>query len=118
MEEKGVASSAADVVCAAFVAYRDQGCGYAARLLAPECTFVGPLDDHLDRDVFMVRCSPTTVRFISQEILARVELGGGNMFLLYEYELRTGKRHRNTEFGTVRGGQLVRTDVFLGGRVG
>jgi hypothetical protein len=36
---------------------------------------------------------------------------------MYEYELKTGERHRNTEFITVREGQLAETQVFFGGRV-
>ena len=39
------------------------------------------------------------------------------MFILYEYELLSGDRHRNAEYITVRGGQLVETQVFFGGRV-
>jgi hypothetical protein len=61
---------------------------------------------------------PTADRFVSQDILALVETGEGCAFLLYEYELRTGERYRNTEFSTARGGQLVSTEVFFGGRVG
>ncbi|MGH3615777.1 MAG: hypothetical protein ACRDRK_24910 [Pseudonocardia sp.] len=39
------------------------------------------------------------------------------MFLLYEYELKAGGRHRNVEFITVRDGQLMETQVFFGGQV-
>lgn len=39
------------------------------------------------------------------------------MFLLYEYQLTTGERYRNTEYITIRGGRLVETQVFFGGRV-
>jgi hypothetical protein len=30
--------------------------------------------------------------------------------------VKTGERHRNTEFSTVRDGQLAETQVFFGGR--
>ncbi len=33
------------------------------------------------------------------------------------YELKTGERHRNAEFITVRGGKLVETQMLFGGRV-
>jgi len=39
------------------------------------------------------------------------------VFILYEYELQTGERHRNAEFITVRDGRLVETQVFFGGHV-
>ncbi|CAJ63965.1 MULTISPECIES: DUF4440 domain-containing protein [Frankia] len=113
-----MSAAAADAVRAAFAAYRAQDREQAARLLAPEFTFTSPQDDHLDRDAFLERCFPTADRFVSQEILALVEANEGGVFLLYEYELRTGERFRNTEFSTVRAGQLVCTEVFFGGRVG
>ena len=44
--------------------------------------------------------------------------GGGDVFAMYEYELReTGERHRNVELLTVRDGQVRETQVFFGGRV-
>jgi len=39
------------------------------------------------------------------------------VFILYEYELKTGARHRNTEFITVRDGQIVEIQVFFGGQI-
>jgi hypothetical protein len=36
---------------------------------------------------------------------------------MYEYQLKSGDRHRNTEFSTVRDGQLTETVVFFGGKV-
>jgi hypothetical protein len=49
--------------------------------------------------------------------VAIVAAGEDSVFLLYEYELRTGERYRNTECITVRDGQLVETQVFFGGRM-
>ncbi len=40
-----------------------------------------------------------------------------DVLILYEYELTTGERYRNTEVSTVREGQLVETEVFFGGAV-
>ena len=34
-----------------------------------------------------------------------------------EYKLKTGERHRNTEFITLSHGKIVETQVFFGGRV-
>jgi hypothetical protein len=36
---------------------------------------------------------------------------------MYEYELKTGERHGNVELLTVRGEQVVETEVVFGGRV-
>ena len=46
----------------------------------------------------------------------RHQLGEDGVFILYEYELKNGDRHRNAEFITVRCGRLVETQVFFGGR--
>ena len=46
-----------------------------------------------------------------------VRAGDEGVFILCEYELKTGERHRNTEFITDRDGQLVETQVLFGGRV-
>ena len=54
---------------------------------------------------------------MSQEILELAAVSDDGVFVMYEYELRPGERHRNAEFITVRGGKLVETQVFFGGRV-
>jgi ketosteroid isomerase-like protein len=109
--------SGIDIVRAIFDAYRSQDYDAAACLLAEDFAFTSPQDDHLDKATYLRRCFPTADRFRSQEILEIVEAGERGVFLLYEYELVAGGRYRNAEFITVRGGQLVETQVFFGGRV-
>ena len=109
--------SNADVVRAMFAAYLAQDQEAAEALVADDFVFTSPQDDHITRAEFFERCFPTAERFRTQEVLDVVEAGAGGVFILYEYELRTGERHRNTEFITVRDGQLVETQVFFGGRV-
>jgi ketosteroid isomerase-like protein len=109
--------SSADIVRASFDAYLAQERDTADRLIAEDFVFTSPQDDHIDKAAFLERCFPTADRFISQEILELVSAGPDNVFILYEYELKTGDRHRNTEFIRVRDGQLVETQVFFGGRV-
>jgi len=76
-----------------------------------------PQDDHIGKQEFLDKCFPTAGRLRSQEIVYLVEAGQDGVFIMYEYELKTGERHRNTEFITVRDGQLTETQVFFGGRV-
>ena len=106
-----------DIVRASFGAYLAQDRTAAERLLAEEFVFTSPQDDHIGKAEFLKRCFPTAGRFRSQELLQIARAGDDGVFVLYEYELTTGERHRNTEFITVRGGQLVETQVFFGGRV-
>lgn len=108
--------SATDIVRASFEAYRAQDRQAAERLLAEDFAFTSPQDDHISKAEFLKGCFPTADRFSSQVILELASAGADGVFLLYEYELRTGERYRNTEFSTVRDGQLTQTQVFFGGR--
>jgi ketosteroid isomerase-like protein len=109
--------SPTDAVHASFDAYRAQDLETATALIAEDFTFTSPQDDHIDKAAFLERCFPTADRMLSQQILELVPASDDGVFLLYEYELRTGERHRNTEYIRVRDGQLIETQVFFGGRV-
>ena len=109
--------SSTDIVRASFDAYLAQDRDTADRLIAEDFVFTSPQDDHIDKRAFLERCFPTADRLNSQEIVELVSAGADGVFILYEYELTTGERYRNTEFIKVRDGQLVETQVFFGGRV-
>ena len=109
--------SSLEIVRASFDAYLAQDRDTAERLIAEDLVFTSPQDDHIDKTAYFERCFPTADRLISQEILELVGAGEDGVFILYEYELKTGDRHRNTEFITVRDGKLVEIQVFFGGRV-
>jgi ketosteroid isomerase-like protein len=106
-----------DTVRASMDAYRSQDLEAATRLLAEDFRFTSPQDDHIGKSAYLERCFPTADRFAASEIVAIVPSGDDSVFLLYEYELTNGERYRNTEYTTVRNGQLVETQVFFGGRV-
>lgn len=104
-----------DIVRTSFNAYRVQDAGSMVRLLADDFVFTSPQDDHIDKAAFMERCFPTAERFRSQSIVELVGAGADGVFIMYEYELKTGGRFRNTEFITLRHGKIVETQVFFGG---
>ncbi|MEH1055469.1 nuclear transport factor 2 family protein [Micromonospora sp. CPCC 206171] len=106
-----------DTVRAAFEAYLAQDRDAANQLFAEDLVFTSPQDDHIDRTAYFERCFPTAGRLQSQEVLDVVDGDGDGVFILYEYELKTGDRHRNTEYITVRDGRIVEIQVFFGGRV-
>ena len=106
-----------EIVRAFFDAYLAQDRDMAERLIAQDLVFTSPLDDHIDRTAYFERCFPTAGRLTSQELLELVGAGEDGVFILYEYELKTGERHRNTEFITVRGEQVVEIQVFFGAQV-
>ncbi len=107
----------AEVVRASFQACMAQDRGAADRLIADGFVFTSPQDDHIGKQEFLERCFPTAGRLRSQQILRLAEAGQDGVFVMYEYELENGERYRNTEFITVRAGQLAETQVFSGGRV-
>jgi len=109
--------SSTEIVRASFDAYLAQDREAAERLLAENLVFTSPQDDHIDKTAYLENCFPTADRLNSQEILELVSTDEEGVFILYEYELKTGARHRNTEFITVRDGQIVEIQVFFGGQI-
>jgi ketosteroid isomerase-like protein len=106
-----------DVVRACMESYLAQDRDTADRLIAEDFVFTSPQDDHIDKAAFFERCFPTVDRLRYQKVLEAVPAGGDDVFLLYEYELKTGGHYRNVELITVRDGRITETQVFFGGRV-
>jgi len=110
-------TSHTDLVRATFEAYLRQDRDAADRLLAEDLRFTSPQDDHIDKATYLERCFPTADRLDSQEILALVDAAPDSVFILYEYQLKAGPRHRNSEYITVRDGRIVEIQVVFGGSV-
>jgi ketosteroid isomerase-like protein len=115
--DRGLVMSNIETVRAMFASYLAQDREEAERLVADEFVFTSPQDDHIDRAAFFERCFPTADRLVCQELRHVVATEGDDVFVMYEYELKSGERHRNVELLTVRGQQIVETQVFFGGRV-
>jgi ketosteroid isomerase-like protein len=108
----------AESVRANFDAYLRQDRAACEALLAEGMVFTSPKDDHIDRQAFLERCFPTADRFSRQEMIHVVPANEHDVFILYEYELKTGGTYRNTELITVVDGRIVEVQVFFGGAVG
>lgn len=87
----------------------------AVGLYAEDFSFTSPQDDHIDKAAFFARCFPTTGRLKEQRILHITPADDELVFVYYEYELKTGDKHRNVEAITVRDGLIREVQVFLGG---
>jgi ketosteroid isomerase-like protein len=107
--------SKADIVRAMFDSYQRQDRAMAELLLADAFVFTSPQDDHIDRAAFFERCFPTAERFVRQNLLHVAQTDGDDLFVMYDYVLKTGERHRNVELLTVQDGQITETQVFFGG---
>jgi ketosteroid isomerase-like protein len=106
-----------EVVRAHVDAYLRQDRAAAEALIGERLVFTSPQDDHIDRQAFFERCFPTADRVSRQELLHVVPTGSGEVFIMYEYELKAGGTHRNTELLTVEDDQITEIQVFFGGPV-
>jgi ketosteroid isomerase-like protein len=109
--------SKSDVVRSMFESYLAQDRANADRLLADDFVFTSPQDDHIDKATYFERCFPTTTRLGWQKLVYVVPANGDDVFVMYDYELKTGEHHRNVELITVRDERIVETQVFFGGQV-
>lgn len=106
-----------DIVRANFEAYLRQDRAACEALLGERMVFTSPQDDHIDRNTFLERCFPTADRVSRQELIHLVPANEHDVFILYEYDLKAGGTHRNTEVITVVDGKIVEVQVFFGGAV-
>jgi ketosteroid isomerase-like protein len=102
-----------DIVRATYQCYVDKDRARLESLVAPDFHFTSPLDDRLDRATYFERCWPNSENLTGFEF-QRIFVRGGQAFVTYEATTKAGKRFRNTEFLTVRDGQLVEAEVYFG----
>jgi hypothetical protein len=91
--------------------------GSREALLDDNLAFTSPQDDHIDRQTFLERCFPTAGRVARQDLIHVTRASETDVFICYEYELKTGATHRNTELITVVDGRVTEIQVFFGGAV-
>lgn len=106
-----------EVVRANVEAYLRQDRAACEALLSDDLTFTSPQDDHIDKTAFLERCFPTADRVSRQELLHVVRADEHDVFIMYEYDLKVGGTHRNTELITVVDDKIVEIQVFFGGQV-
>src|SRR6476661_1176648 len=106
-------NSPVEVTRASYLAYVDKDRAAIEALIADDFHFTSPLDNALDRKTYFERCWPGSKEMKSFEILE--ECGDDRRaFVIYELEMSKGKRFRNCELHTVRGGKLVSVEVYFG----
>jgi ketosteroid isomerase-like protein len=105
--------STAAIVTAAYKAYADKDRAMIDRLISREFRFTSPLDDGIDRAAYFERCWPNSEAMVHHEI-QRIHVDGEAAFVTYECLMKDGRRFRNTEFLTTRGGQVTSVEVYFG----
>ena len=101
------------VARAAYNAYVTKDRAAMEALVASDYRFTSPLDNGIDRATYFERCWPNSVQFASCDLVHAVE-SGERVFVVYEAEMKSGKRFRNCEVHSVRDGKLVATEVYFG----
>ena len=105
-------ASTTDIVTAAYKAYTDKDRAMIDKLISQDFRFSSPLDDRIDRAAYFERCWPNSEAMVRHEI-QRIHVAGEAAFVTYEL-MKDGRRFRNTEFLTTRGGQVTSVEVYFG----
>ncbi|HEY5809164.1 MAG TPA: nuclear transport factor 2 family protein [Povalibacter sp.] len=101
------------VARACLQAYVDKDRQALEALLDDDFHFTSPIDNALDRAMYMKICWPNSAGLDRIEDIYESE-EGDRAFIVYEARTSTGKRLRNCEVYTVRNGKLLATEVYFG----
>ncbi len=110
-------TATADIVRACFAAYERKDRALIESLLAPGFTFSSPLDDGISRDRYFERCWPNS-EHIDAVRIEHLFVQGDQAFVQYQLQTTGKPPFRNTEFFTLRDGQVVHVDVYFGAETG
>lgn len=102
-----------DVALKCFQAYVDDDRATLETLIADDFRFTSPLDNRIDRARYFQRCWPNHQTITAFEFRG-VVASGDRVFVSYEGTSTSGRRFRNTEIMTIRGGQVREVEVYFG----
>ncbi|HEV7447293.1 MAG TPA: nuclear transport factor 2 family protein [Steroidobacteraceae bacterium] len=100
-------------VRAVFEAYGTKDRSALEPLIAADFHFTSPLDNRIDRTVYFERCWPNSERLEGFDFIHLVP-DGDRVLVTYEARAVGGRRFRNTEILTLRGGQVIEVEVYFG----
>ena len=107
-----MAQNTVDIARASYEAYASKDRSAIEALIAPDFHFTSPLDNRLDRSTYFARCWPNSERIASFDFIRFVP-AGDSVFVTYEGRTTDGHSFRNTEFLTIRRGQIVDAEVYF-----
>jgi ketosteroid isomerase-like protein len=102
-----------DIAKACYQAYVDKDRAAIEALLDDEYHFSSPLDNALDRETYFNRCWANSGQIAAFNYIHTFE-DADRAVVVYEGRTSSGKRFRNCEVHTVRGGKLIATEVYFG----
>ena len=103
----------ADLVRKLFLAYQTDDRRALEELLSDDFRFSSPYDYQIDREAYFERCWPSS-KHIRTHRIQKLVTEGSTAFVLYEAELHSGVRFRNTEHMVFEGEKLTEVEVFFG----
>ena len=77
-------------------------------------SFTSPFDDHIDREEYFRRCWPGAGRQARVDVQHVLPDGADGALVLYEAEMKNGKRIRNVEHMRFAGDRLRSVEVYFG----
>lgn len=98
---------------AAYAAYVSKDRAAIEKLIADDFSFTSPIDNRLDRKTYFERCWPNSETAEKFDFIFLVS-GDDRVFVTYEAENTDGKKFRNTEILTIRGGKIREVEVYFG----
>jgi predicted dithiol-disulfide oxidoreductase (DUF899 family)/ketosteroid isomerase-like protein len=101
-----------EVARACYEAYVTKDRAAIEELIADDFHFTSPLDNRIDRKTYFERCWPNSERIDGFDFI-HLLAEGDRVFATYEGSA-DGRRFRNTEILTVRGGRIVDVEVYFG----
>jgi ketosteroid isomerase-like protein len=108
-----MSNSALAIARACLQAYFNRDRAAIGALLDDDFRFTSPIDNALDRETYFKVCWPNGAAMARFETVYEFEQGD-RAVIVYEAQTSAGKRFRNSEAYTVRGGKLVATEVYFG----
>ena len=108
-----MAEDIASVVRTSYAAFVRKDRAMLESIVAEDFHFSSPLDNRLDRATYLQVCWPNSEAITHFEFVNFVP-DGDRVFVTYEARTKDGRRFRNTEISTVRGGKLVEVEVYFG----
>ncbi len=108
-----MAQDIVDIARATYEAYVSKDRSAIEALIAADFHFSSPRDNRLDRAAYFARCWPNCQRIASIGLVRLVAAHDG-VFVTYEGRTTDGRGFRNTEFLTIRHGQVSEVEVYFG----
>ena len=102
-----------EIIRACFAAYESKDRSTIEAIIAEDFTFSSPLDDRINREQYFERCWPNSEHLEHFEI-QKLFVTGDEAFVQYEAHPKGKPPFRNTEFFTLRNGQITHVDVYFG----